>query len=45
MSFNDQKKFERYIRLGLTKFSGAIGENANEFLINFQEKLHNLGSF
>ena len=44
MSSDDQKRFGRFIHLAPSKFSGVIGENAYEFLIDCQEKLHNLGS-
>lgn len=33
MSSDDQKRFEKYINLGLPKFSGAIGNDDYEFLI------------
>lgn len=45
ISFNNQESFERIIPLGLHKFSGAIGENDYEILINCQQKLHNLRIF
>lgn len=44
MSFNDQKKFERFIFLGPPKFSNAIEEDAYEILLDRQERLHNLES-
>lgn len=33
----------RFIRLGPPRFSGAPGEDAYEFLVSCQERLHNLG--
>lgn len=44
MSFEDQKRFERFTHLGPPTFSGAVGEDAYEFLMDCREKLHNLGS-
>lgn len=44
ISSDDHKRFERFIHLGLLKFSGAIGEDAYELFVDCKEKLHNLGS-
>lgn len=44
ISFKDQKRFERFTHLGPPRFSGVIGEDAYEFLIDYLEKLLNLGS-
>lgn len=32
-----------FIRFGLLRFSGALREDAHKFLVNCQERLHNLG--
>lgn len=44
MSYDDLKMFKSFIRLGASKFSGAIGEDTYEFLVDCQEKLHNVRS-
>lgn len=44
MSYDDQKRIDRLIHLAYAKFKGTIRENANEFLINCQERMHNLRS-
>lgn len=43
MSSEDKSRFEIFAHLGPLRFSGAIGEDAFEFLIDFRMKLHNLG--
>lgn len=40
----DQKRFEIFTYLDPPRFSMVVDEDANEFLIDYQEKLHNLGS-
>lgn len=42
ISSNDQKRFDKFILLGLPKFCGTMGKDDNTFLTNWQEKLHNL---
>lgn len=44
MSSDDQKRFERFIYLALPKFSGAIREDAYEFLLDYHEKSNNFRS-
>ena len=44
MSADEQKRFEQFMRLSPPKLIGAIGDDAYEFLIDCQERLHNLGS-
>lgn len=42
MSFDDQKRSDIFISLDPSKFSVAIRDDANEFLLDFQERFHNL---
>lgn len=43
MSIKEQKILGRFIRLGLPMFSCDAREDAHEFLVSFQERLHNIG--
>lgn len=44
MSSKDQKSFESFMYFGPSKFNGILGEDLYEFLIDYYDKLHNLGS-
>ncbi|KAF3615084.1 hypothetical protein FXO38_35315 [Capsicum annuum] len=43
ISLEDQKRFERFTNLGPSRFSGVLVEYLYDFLIDYREKLHNLG--
>lgn len=41
MSFEDQKRFERFTHLGPPRFSDVVEKDAYEFLIDFGERFYN----
>lgn len=43
MSFDDPKRFKRFTHLVPPRFNDVVDEDAYEFLINYRDKLHNLG--
>lgn len=45
MSTKEQNLLDRFLRLALLRFSGALGEDASEFLISYEDRHHNFGLF
>lgn len=43
MSYKDYKRFDRLTYLVLHRFSGFVGKDAYDFLMDYHKKLHNLG--
>lgn len=43
MFIEEQKMLGRFLRLAPPRFSGALEEEAYEFLVTYEDRLHSLG--